>query len=163
MRDNQFAVFNAAGLRAAVEQCLEVVGDDPSKVTRDIIMLDNFSPPALKTTAGNSATNFFRGYELRKHYQQMENVISTMMRYPSVNYRYLFLPSGWYPRLWNLLNFNYPNTWPMQENGMADAKTGLAKGPGAVFDIVREYIDRGKMSNRDVLDIVARLMEDAAN
>jgi len=42
-------------------------------------------------------------------------------------------PSGAYPKLWNLLNFGYNNTWPMQVEGRKDGEAALnnsAKGSG---------------------------------
>ena len=50
---------------------------------------------------------------MKSYYHGLENVIQTQVRYPEVNYGYIVQPSGAYPKLWNLLNFGYNNTWPM--------------------------------------------------
>ena len=49
-------------------------------------------------------------------------------------------PSGEYPKLWNLLNFENSNTWPMQEEGRKDAQASLvnseyASGPFGMLEL----------------------------
>ena len=143
----------AMGLDAmsAVEKCLELVDDD-SQITMDIILLDRFSDQA-EEESGDTINNLLRQHEMKHYYKGLENVITVMMAHPNVNYRYILEPSGAYPRLWNLLNFSYENTWPMQENGRADAKTALEAGPGAGFEPFLEAIRErhGQVSISDLL------------
>ena len=105
----------AMGLDAmtAVEKCLSLVGDDESKITLDIILLDRFATPDDKTDDGDTMMNMLRMHTVKSYYKGLENVITTMLAHPNVNYRYILEPSGKYPKLWNLLNFGYDNTWPM--------------------------------------------------
>ena len=68
-------------------------------------------------------------HQTSQYYKAMRNVVNAMESHPNVDFRYIFEPSGHYAHLWNLLNFSYKNTWPMQENGREDAKTALEEGP----------------------------------
>ena len=77
---------------------------------------------------------------MKSYYHGLENVIQTQVRYPEVNYRYIVQPSGAYPKLWNLLNFGYNNTWPMQVEGRKDAEASLSNpdagaGPFTMLDL----------------------------
>ena len=135
----------AMGLDAisAVEKCLTLV-DDQTDVTLDIMLLDRFVRPSSEDEDGNTVENLYRSHEFHSYYKGLENVITTMMTYPNVNYRYILEPSGHYAHLWNLLNFSPNNTWPMQENGMADAKSALAAGEGAYFQKFRDWIKNNR-------------------
>ena len=131
----------AMGLDAitAVERCLEKV-DSEEQVTLDIMLLDRFVAPPEKQKDGDTIHNWLRTYEIKQYFKGLENVITTMLTYPNVKYRYILEPSGWYPKLWNLLNFGPNNTWPMQQNGMDDAKAALQAGEGAHFQKFRDWI-----------------------
>ena len=146
----------AMGLDAmsAVEKCLELVDDD-SKITLDIMLLDRFALPPTELDDGDTLKNLVRMHSVKHYYKGLENVITTMLAHPNVNYRYILEPSGDYPKLWNLLNFGPGNTWPMQENGMADAKAALEAGPGAGFQKYRDWIasmDHHSQSLKDFLE-----------
>lgn len=132
----------AMGLDAtsAVAACLEKVGGDQSKVTLDIILLDRFNAPDEEADLGDTITNMLRTHSMKSYYHGLENVIQTQVRYPEVNYRYIVQPSGAYPKLWNLLNFGYNNTWPMQVEGRKDAEASLSNseagaGPFTMLDL----------------------------
>ena len=145
----------AMGLDAisAVEKCLELV-DDESKITMDIMLLDRFAIPEHELDDGDTLKNMVRMHSIKHYYKGLENVITTMLSHPNVNYRYILEPSGDYPKLWNLLNFGPENTWPMQENGMADAKAALEKGPGVGFQKYHDWIaslDEHSQSLKDFL------------
>lgn len=142
---------------SAVERCLEFV-DSEEQVTLDIMLLDRsmIKPPEHKDD-GDSIMNYLRGYEVKQYYKGMENVITTMLTYPNVNYRYMVEPSGHYAHLWNLLNFNPPNTWPMQENGRQDAKTALDAGPGANFQKFRDFIKNNERPTKSLHELAEQL------
>lgn len=84
-----------------------------------------------------------RKHSIKSYYSGLENVIEVMVTYPEINYRYLMEPTGDYPVFINLLNFSNRNTWPMQENGRADAQTCLDYGYGfgydTLFDAIQEH------------------------
>lgn len=124
----------AMGLDAisAVEKCLELV-DDESQITLDIILLDRFAATPGEEDDGDTIMNMLRLHEMKSYYKGLENVMTTMLSHPNVNYRYILEPSGKYPKLWNLLNFSPQNTWPLQEMGMKDAKAAMEAGEGASF------------------------------
>jgi len=124
---------------SAVEKCLELV-DDETQITLDIILLDRFATPQDHDQDGDTIANILRLHELKSYYKGLENVITTMMSHPNVNYRYILEPTGDYPKLWNLLNFSPNNTWPLQVNGMADAKAALEAGEGAHFQKFKDWI-----------------------
>ena len=126
---------------SAVESCLTVV-DDQTKITLDIILLDRFTAPDPESDDGDTIKNLIRLYEVKSYFKGLQNVIVTMLAYPNVNYRYILEPSGHYAHLWNLLNFSPENTWPMQQNGMADAKAAMEAGPGANFQKYRDWAER---------------------
>merc|ERR1712060_38311 len=135
----------AMGLDAmsGVKKCLELVGGDESKITMDIMLLDRFVAPPEETEEDfNDKTikNILRLHEMKSYYKGLENVITTMLAHPNVNYRYILEPSGKYPKLWNLLNFGPNNTWPLQQMGMDDAKTALENGEGHGFQKFHDYI-----------------------
>lgn len=125
---------------SAVEKCLELV-DDESKITMDIMLLDRFAVPEGELNDGDTLKNMLRMHQIKHYYKGLENVITTMLSHPNVNYRYILEPTGDYPKLWNLLNFGPGNTWPMQQNGMADAKSALEAGPGTSFKKFHDWID----------------------
>jgi len=76
-----------------------------------------------------------------------------MQTYPNIKYRYILEPSGHYAHLWNLLNFSPKNTWPMQENGMADAKAALQAGEGAYFQKFRDWIKNNEQPARSLKEL----------
>ena len=135
---------------SAVEQCLTKVGDDETKVTLDIILLDRFTSPSDKEDDGDTIMNMLRMHSVKSYYKGLENVITTMLAHPNVNYRYILEPSGHYAHLWNLLNFSNNNTWPMQENGRADAKTAIAAGEGESFKKFKEWIRTRDMHGQSI-------------
>lgn len=145
----------AMGLDAmsAVEKCLELVDED-SQITMDIILLDRFASPVKELDDQDTILNMLRMHEIKHYYKGLENVITVMMAHPDVNYRYILEPSGDYPKLWNLLNFGPENTWPMQENGRADAKTSLEKGPGANYVKFQEWIDTHRKTGQSMKDFI---------
>ena len=138
---------------SAVEKCLDLV-DDESKITMDIMLLDRFAIPAAELDDGDTLKNMLRMHSIKHYFKGLENVITTMQAHPNVNYRYILEPSGEYPKLWNLLNFGPENTWPMQENGMADAKSALEAGPGASFKRFHEWIDTRHEHDQSIQDFV---------
>ena len=119
---------------SAVEECLKYV-DDESQVTLDVILLDRFTLPDTEESSKNTVENIMREHSVKSYYHGLENVIQTQVAHPNVNYRYLIQPSGAYPKLWNLLNFENSNTWPMQEEGRSDAKTCLETGKCGPFSM----------------------------
>ena len=145
----------AMGLDAtsAVERCLTMV-DGEEQVTLDIMLLDRFIAPPTKEKDGDTMANWLRTYELHSYFKGLENVITTMLTYPNVNYRYILEPSGHYAHLWNLLNFGPKNTWPMQENGMADAKAALEAGPGAHFKKFEDWIKNKQQPTQNLHKLV---------
>ena len=82
-----------------------------------------------------------------------------MLAHPNVNYRYILEPSGPYPKLWNLLNFSNNNTWPMQENGRADAQTALDAGAGESFKQFKEWIRTRDMHGQTVKEFVQEYVQ----
>ena len=144
---------------SAVERCLELV-EDESLVTMDIILLDRFVPPAIEGDDGDTIQNMLRKHEITSYYNGLVNVITCMLSHPNVQYRYILEPSGPYPKLWNLLNFSPNNTWPMQENGMADAKAALEAGEGHGFEKFRRWIAGRAEHRQSVEDFVKSLMEE---
>ena len=103
--------------------------------------------------------NYLRMHEVKSYYKGLENVITTMLTYPRVNYRYLLEPSGHYAHLWNLLNFNSANTWPMQQLGMKDAKTALEEGPGASFAKIQAWIATRADHRQTLKDFIHELTQ----
>ena len=144
---------------SAVERCLDLV-EDESQITMDIILLDRFVPPTVEGDFGDTVQNLLRKHEIDSYYNGLVNVITCMLSHPNVNYRYILEPSGPYPKLWNLLNFSPNNTWPMQENGMADAKTALEKGPGYGFEKFHSWIATRDEHNQSIEDFVMSLMQE---
>lgn len=120
----------AMGLDAvtAIEMCQKYVDSD-DQITLDIILLDRFEVPPSEADVQKTASNYLRMHQVNQYYKAMRNVVNAMESHPQVDFRYIFEPSGHYAHLWNLLNFAYDNTWPMQENGREDAKTALEEGP----------------------------------
>uniref|UniRef100_A0A7S3MN87 PNPLA domain-containing protein n=1 Tax=Favella ehrenbergii TaxID=182087 RepID=A0A7S3MN87_9SPIT len=143
----------AMGLDAisAVERCLTHV-DSEEQVTLDIMLLDRFVAPPPEQDDSDTIANYLRYHEIHSYFKGLENVITTMLTYPNVNYRYILEPSGHYPKLWNLLNFGPKNTWPMQQNGMEDAKSALAAGEGAGFDKFRAWIENKEQPTASLRD-----------
>ena len=84
-----------------------------------------------------------------------------MQTYPNVNYRYILEPSGWYPKLWNLLNFGPNNTWPMQQNGMDDAKAALQAGEGAYFQKFRDWIKNNERPTQQLHKLAEQINQKA--
>lgn len=138
---------------SAVEKCLDLV-DDESKITMDIMLLDRFAMPESELDDGDTLKNMLRMHSIKHYYKGLENVITTMLAHPNVNYRYILEPSGDYPKLWNLLNFGPENTWPMQENGMADAKAALEAGPGVSFKRFHDWINTRDEHSQSIKDFV---------
>ena len=90
-------------------------------MTLDVILLDRFNQPVEESSTKHTVENIMRKHAMKSYYHGLVNVIQTQVAHPNVNYRYLVQPSGEYPKLWNLLNFENSNTWPMQEEGRKDA------------------------------------------
>lgn len=145
----------AMGLDAisAVEKCLELV-DDESQITLDIILLDRFATTPGEEDDGDTIANILRLHEMKSYYKGLENVITTMLSHPNVNYRYILEPTGKYPKLWNLLNFSQATTWPLQEMGMKDAKAAMEAGEGASFRKFHDWIATRDQHGQSISDFV---------
>ena len=86
-----------------------------------------------------------------------------MLSHPNVNYRYILEPSGWYPKLWNLLNFSTDNTWPMQQNGREDAKTALEAGEGFHFQKFHDWIATRDEHKQSIKQFIEQIVIEQTN
>ena len=66
----------------AVERCLDKVGNDETKVTLDIILLDRFANPDDEDDDGDTIMNMLRMHQTKSYYKGLENVITTMLAPP---------------------------------------------------------------------------------
>lgn len=63
-----------------------------------------------------------------------------MRAFPTVNYRHLFLQKVMAA---NELDFSNEATWPLQEEGRADAMAALSQEQGFGFKLLNEWVESG--------------------
>ena len=69
----------------------------------------------------------------------MNDVVEFKRSRPSIQYRYLVMPSGKVASGFNMINFNPSNTKPMIELGKKDAAKILTLGEGFMFGMLENY------------------------
>jgi hypothetical protein len=89
----------------AIKKCLEIV-DDPSKITLDALIFDDGDRvlPSGELKVVHFSNDF---YDFNT---SGSSLVSEIEKYPTVNYRYLFLQTQ---MVTNELDFSQANTWPM--------------------------------------------------
>lgn len=126
-----------ANLVSAVNRCLEIV-DDPSKIVMDIAICQNAKLDDL-TTVSNTVGNWLRYREIKSYYKSLDDIIEFMKTQPTVNYRYLAVPSEKLEPSYDEIIFTPNNIPPMIEQGKADAELIIAMGEGTSFDALRAW------------------------
>ena len=81
---------NNINLDSAINQCLDLV-DDESKITIDILICGDNAPPEEWDSDGNGWSNFFRGDDLKKYYNNTDDIDRTMRTHPEINWRSVFV------------------------------------------------------------------------
>ena len=61
-----------------------------------------------------------------------------MDKYPTVNFRYLFLQTKMAS---NELDFSQENTWPLQLQGRIDQEQAIDLGPNVGFSLLKKWIN----------------------
>lgn len=115
---------------AAIQQCLEIV-DDPSKITIDIVICSTDSPKVEDET-GYSLDNYWESMKIHSYYNNVDDISEIKRAYPTVDWRYLFTEKE-KATGFDEMSFVNATTWPLQEQGRADAKAALLGGPGKAF------------------------------
>jgi len=66
------------------------------------------------------------------------SLVSVMEKYPTVNFRYLFLQTKMAS---NELDFSQANTWPLQLQGRIDQEQAVDLGANAGFSLLKKWIN----------------------
>ena len=105
-------VYNV-NLVSAVERCKEIVGDDESKITVDIIVTSgaNLGSWDDKSTRGNQ----LRFQEIKDYHDAISETYTFKQAFPKVNFRYYVEPTGPLCKALEMIDVtNKTVTWPMQ-------------------------------------------------
>lgn len=81
-------------LDSAISQCLDIVNGDESKIIIDILISGSNEAPEEWDEVGNGWSNFFRGGDLKKYYNNCDDIDHTMRVHPEINYRNIIVQSS---------------------------------------------------------------------
>jgi len=106
----------------------------------DIIILDHHNLTG-DFSEHDTLRNYARYTSIKSYSQGIDDIYELKREYPDINYRYYVQPST--PLTDDMLSFdNKTVTWPMQEQGRADAKNVVLHGPGYMFEKMDEWKER---------------------
>ena len=116
---------------AAVKGCIakgfaenEIIVDMLSCYTRNVKTETQISDNALE--------NWIESWDISRFYGGARATMQELVAYPEVNFRYYVMNDN--PALgFAELNFTTEITWPLQQNGMAQAAAAIAAGEGMGF------------------------------
>lgn len=120
-------------LASAIQRCKEVVGDDETKITIDILDCSTHEQPPYKGSGDQIHTidSFMRYKNLKDHYEGgVADIQEIMAAFPKVHYRHYVSPSQTLPTMAVMDGTNSTCTWPMQMLGRKDGANVVNKGDG---------------------------------
>jgi len=127
-------------LASAVQRCQEIVGEDESKITIDIL---DCGTSKLSDYHGdeksNTINNFFRFKELKSFNEDAADLGEIMAAFPKVNYRYYVSPSQALGTMAVMDGTNATCTFPMQQIGRKDGANAVKKGEGYHHKKIMEW------------------------
>jgi hypothetical protein len=126
-------------LDSAVERCKEIVGEDESAITIDIIVCGSNKIDRINETS-NTFGNYMRYRDIKYFNNYMRDIFEFMQAYPKVNFRYFVQPSkSLLPNPLEALSFGPEVLGPMIETGKADAEAIVKLGAGQSFAKFNEW------------------------
>lgn len=114
-------------LDSAVKQCMEIVGDDYSKIIVDVAICSYVGPPPEEPISKNALFNWRSSNSLHGYYASTDSLAAESRAFPGLNFRYYFQESNSCPGAGGL-DFDNSTTWCLQEAGRADAQNMLNIG-----------------------------------
>ena len=127
---------------SAIQQCLEVV-KDPSQIVVDVAICGEDVLESEEST-GHSVNNYMRKRSWKSFYHGMNSIQAEMRAYPTVNYRYLFQQKRGAA---NPIDFTNSTTFPLWEDGVADAIAALHNSTSASFQDLDKWIEDNAPGN----------------
>lgn len=122
---------------SAVNQCLDL-GYTEDQVVLDILVCEPMPELESELSVGKTLSDWQRSRSISDYYKKINNLVEVQREFPAVNYRYVFWEQE--PTTGNSeLLFDNDITWPLQEQGRADAQKALAAGPGVGMAKLHEW------------------------
>ena len=125
-------------LVSAINRCKELVGDDESKITLDIVVTQGAEIGAWDDRSSRGTQLRFK--EIKEYHDAIADIYEFKQAFNRVNFRYYVEPTG--PLCGGLKMIdvsNSTNTWPMQMQGRKDGRTVVSMGEGAMFKKMEEW------------------------
>ena len=140
------SVWNT-NLISAVNKCMEIVGNDQSKIVMDIIILGQDRLNSTDKTS-NSLGNYLRYRDIKNFNKQAADVMEFSEAYPNITYRYFFMSSKPLTSGTDEINFAPEIIQPMIQMGKDDAKTVVEQGIGKSFEKFSKWYKDHKIRNK---------------
>ena len=119
-------------LVSAVQRCKEIVSDDESAITIDIVVTQGASIGEWKDKTSRS--NLLRYKEIKEYHDAIADIYVFKKAFNKINFRYYVEPTGPLADGLEMIDItNATNTWPMQMQGRKDGNTIVKLGEGTMF------------------------------
>lgn len=125
-------------LVSAVNRCKEIVGDDESKITMDIVVTQGHEIGSWDDRSSRGTQLRFK--ELKEYHDSIADIHAFKQAFPDVKFRYYVEPTGPLCKALEMIDVtNKTVTWPMQLQGRKDGNAVVQLGEGAMFKKMDEW------------------------
>jgi len=127
-------------LASAITRCKEIVGDDESKITLDVVDVGtNKLAPYTHDEHSNTLNNWNRFQAIKSYNDDAADIAEIMAAFPKVNFRHVVGPSQELGSASSMDGTNATCTWPMQLIGRRDGANAVKNGEGYMHGKMMEW------------------------
>jgi len=125
-------------LVSAVNRCKEIVGDDESKITMDIVVTQGHDIGSWDDRSSRGTQLRFK--EVKEYHDSISDIYTFKQAFPDVKFRYYVEPTGPLCKALEMIDVtNKTVTWPMQMQGRKDGNAVVQLGEGTMFKKMDEW------------------------
>lgn len=127
-------------LATAITRCKEIVGDDETKITLDVVDVGTSKLSAYSSDErSNTLNNWNRFQAIKSYNDDASDIAEIMAAFPKVNFRHIVAPSQELGGASSMDGTNKTCTWPMQLIGRRDGANAVKNGEGFMHNQINEW------------------------